>query len=155
MRVVLVASVVVHIVAAERLTHRALHQRPRKHSKKSLLGRNYVAFTMRSGGVILALFVVWHILDLTALVVNARGQSGHPYQNLVAGFSLWYPNVIYLVAMLALGFHLWHGIWSAATTLGVRSRRHRAVKLLAAALSIVVTVGFAAVPVAVMTGMVS
>ena len=48
-------------------------------------------------------------------------QPGHPYQNVVADFRTWYGNVIYIVAMLALGLHIRHGFWSAAQTLGVGS----------------------------------
>ena len=73
---------------------------------------------MRWGGVILALFIVWHVLDLTTGTVNPRGSAGHPYENVVAAFRTWYGNVIYIVAMLALGLHIRHGFWSAAQTLG-------------------------------------
>src|SRR5438093_453521 len=80
-------------------------------------------------GVILALFIVWHILDLTTLTVNPRAEAGHPYQNVVADFHTWYADVIYIVAMLALGMHIRHGFWSAAQTLGANSRRRdRALK---------------------------
>ena len=87
---------------------------------------------MRWGGVILGLFIVWHILDLTTLTVNPRAEAGHPYENVVATFSTWYGNTVYIVAMLALGLHIRHGFWSAAQTLGAGSAgRDRALKTLA------------------------
>ena len=96
------------------------------------------------------------ILDLTTGTVHSGGfQAGRPYQNVVDTFSTWYGNAIYLIAMLALGLHIRHGFWSAAQTLGVGSRtRDRALKLVANALAALLTVGFIAVPVGVMTGLV-
>jgi succinate dehydrogenase / fumarate reductase cytochrome b subunit len=108
---------------------------------------------MRWGGVILALFIVWHLLDLTTLTVNRNAQPGHPYQNVEATFHTWYGDVIYIVAMLALGLHVQHGLWSAAQTLGVGSRsRDRALKTVATVVAVVLAGGFIAVPVGVMTG---
>ena len=82
-------------------------------------------------------------------------QPGHPYQNVVDTFSTWYGNVIYIVATLALGLHIRHGFWSAAQTLGAGSRtRDRALKIAAHALAVLLTAGFVAVPVGVLTGLV-
>lgn len=153
MRIVLLASVVIHIVAAVALTSRS-HQ-PHRKSRKRVLGRNYVTFTMRSGGVVLALFVVWHILDFTTLTVNTRAQAHHPYENLVATFSTGYGNAIYLLAVTALGFHLWFGTWHAAQTLGVSDpARMRLIRRIAALVAVVTAVGFALVPISVMAGVV-
>ncbi|MFF7845627.1 succinate dehydrogenase [Streptomyces ossamyceticus] len=155
-RVVLVAAVVAHATAAYQLSRRDIRARPTKyvHSRRRA---SYATRTMRWGGVILGLFIVWHILDLTTGTVHAGGfQSGHPYQNVIDTFSTWYGNVIYLVAMLALGLHIRHGFWSAAQTLGAGSRtRDRALKATANILAPVLTLGFVSVPVAVMTGVVS
>ncbi|MGJ5830875.1 succinate dehydrogenase [Streptomyces ossamyceticus] len=155
-RVVLVAAVVAHATAAYQLSRRDLRARPRKymHTRRRA---SYATRTMRWGGVILGLFIVWHILDLTTGTVHPNGfQSGHPYQNVIDTFSTWYGNVIYVVAMLALGLHIRHGFWSAAQTLGAGSRtRDRALKATANILALVLTLGFVSVPVAVMTGVVS
>ncbi|POX39928.1 succinate dehydrogenase [Streptomyces sp. Ru73] len=154
-RVVLLAAVIVHAVAAYQLSRRDIAARPAKyvHKKKRA---SYATRTMRWGGVILGLFIVWHILDLTTLTVNPHAAAGHPYANVVATFSTWYGNVIYIVAMLALGLHVRHGFWSAAQTLGAnRPTRDRVLKAAANVLALVLTVGFIAVPVSVMTGVVS
>ncbi|MEU6805077.1 succinate dehydrogenase [Streptomyces neyagawaensis] len=155
-RVVLVAAVVAHATAAYQLSRRDIRARPTKyvHTRRRA---SYATRTMRWGGVILGLFIVWHILDLTTGTVHPNGfQSGHPYQNVIDTFSTWYGNVIYLVAMLALGLHIRHGFWSAAQTLGAGSRtRDRALKATANGLALVLTLGFVSVPVAVMTGVVS
>lgn len=111
---------------------------------------------MRWGGIILGLFIVWHLLDLTTLTVNERAWAGHPYENVLSTFSTWYGNTIYIVAMAALGLHVRHGFWSAAQTLGAGSaRRERTLKFLANGLALVLFAGFVSVPVAVMTGVVN
>ncbi|MFJ2742814.1 succinate dehydrogenase cytochrome b subunit [Streptomyces sp. NPDC087440] len=153
-RVLLLAAVVGHGVAAYQLSRRDLRARPVEYAHRRKRA-SYATRTMRWGGIILALFIVWHLLDLTTLTVNENAQSGHPYENVVATFSTWYGNTIYSVAMLAVGLHVRHGFWSAAQTLGVgNATRERVLKTLANLLALVLTVGFLSVPVAVMTGLV-
>ncbi|MEV4946810.1 succinate dehydrogenase [Streptomyces sp. NPDC053755] len=155
-RIVLLAAVVGHAVSAYQLSRRDIAARPTAYVHKRKRS-SYATRTMRWGGVILALFIVWHILDLTTGTVHPGGfQEGHPYQNVVDTFSTWYGNVIYIVAMVAVGLHVRHGFWSAAQTLGVgNARRDRALKALANGLALALTAGFVSVPVAVMTGVVS
>ncbi|WP_328535545.1 succinate dehydrogenase cytochrome b subunit [Streptomyces sp. NBC_00344] len=154
-RVMLVAAVVLHAVCAWQLSRRDLRARPVAYAHKRPRA-SYATRTMRWGGVILALFIVWHLLDLTTLTVNDNAQAGHPYENVVATFDTWYGDVIYIVAMLALGLHIRHGFWSAAQTLGAgRATRDRLLKTTANLLALVLTAGFISVPVAVMTGVVS
>ncbi|MFI2346386.1 succinate dehydrogenase [Streptomyces sp. NPDC019443] len=154
-RVVLLAAVVGHAVSAYQLSRRDLKARPTPYAHKRRR-TSYATRTMRWGGIIIALFIVWHLLDLTTLTVNENAQPGHPYENVVATFSTWYGNVIYIVAMLAVGLHIRHGFFSAAQTLGAgNATRDRALKALADVLALVLTAGFVSVPVAVMTGVVS
>ncbi|WP_434599452.1 succinate dehydrogenase [Streptomyces sp. A5-4] len=154
-RVVLLAAVVLHGVAAYQLSRRDIRARPSKYVHKRRRA-SYATHTMRWGGIILALFIVWHLLDLTTLTVNENAQHGRPYENVVATFSTWYGNVIYIIAMLAVGLHIQHGFWSAAQTLGVGSAaRERILKATANVLALVLTAGFISVPVAVMTGVVN
>ncbi|MEW1862441.1 succinate dehydrogenase cytochrome b subunit [Streptomyces sp. NPDC088194] len=151
-RVVLVVAVVAHGVTAFQLSRRDLRARPVGYAHRKARS-SYATRTMRWGGVILALFIVWHLLDLTTLTVNRNAQPGHPYQNVEATFHTWYGDVIYIVAMLALGLHIQHGFWSAAQTLGAGNRRRdRALKATATGLAVLLTAGFIAVPVGVMTG---
>ncbi|MFE9425023.1 succinate dehydrogenase cytochrome b subunit [Kitasatospora sp. NPDC006697] len=151
-RAVLLAAAVVHGTAAYQLSRRDLRARPvgYRHTRAR---SSYATRTMRWGGVILGLFIVWHILDLTTLTVNPRGEAGHPYENLVATFRTWYGDLVYIVAMLALGLHVRHGFWSAAQTLGLSSRRReRVLKATANLLALALTAGFVSIPIAVMTG---
>ncbi|MDJ1135288.1 succinate dehydrogenase cytochrome b subunit [Streptomyces iconiensis] len=154
-RVVLLAAVVLHGVSAYQLSRRDIAARPVKYQHKRQR-TSYATRTMRWGGIILTLFIVWHLLDLTTGTVNPRGQSGHPYENIVAAFRTWYANVIYIVAMLAVGLHIRHGFWSAAQTLGVtKPGTARVLKATSNVLALVLTLGFLSVPLGVMTGVVN
>lgn len=155
-RVVLLAAVVLHAVSAAQLSRRDLKARPQGYVHKRRRA-SYATRTMRWGGIILGLFIVWHVLDLTTGTVHSGDfRHGQAYENVVGTFSTWYGNTIYIVAMLALGLHIRHGFWSAAQTLGVgNATRDRILKTTANALALVLTVGFLSVPVAVMTGVVS
>jgi succinate dehydrogenase / fumarate reductase cytochrome b subunit len=113
---------------------------------------------MRYGGLIIVLFVIWHLLDLTFGVVNPQGGDATPYDKVVADFdaSRWYITLFYLVAVVMIGLHLRHGLWSAFQTLGLANdRRNPSLRLLAAAVSGLLVIGFVAVPVAVTAGLVN
>jgi succinate dehydrogenase / fumarate reductase, cytochrome b subunit len=154
-RVVLLVSVVAHIVAATILARRARAARPVRYAHRRPVSTSYASRTMRWGGVIIALFIVYHILDLTTGTLNPNGVYGEVYDNVVADFSRWYITLAYTVAMIALGLHLRHGVWSALQTLGRSSgpyqRRYKAIALVFA---VVLTAGFLAVPFAVQFGLV-
>ena len=157
-RVVLVAAVVAARASSAYQLSRARHRGPAQQVRAPQgRGRATRPGPCAGAGSSSRLFIVWHLLDLTTGTVQPGGfQPGHPYQNVVDTFSTWYGNVIYIVAMLALGLHIRHGFWSAAQTLGVGSRtRDRALKTVANVLALLLTAGFIAVPVGVMTGVVS
>ncbi|HET9381230.1 MAG TPA: succinate dehydrogenase [Streptomyces sp.] len=155
-RIALLVAVVAHAVSAYQLSRRDIRARPDRYVHRKPR-TSYATRTMRWGGVILGLYVVWHLLDLTTGTVHSGGfEPGKPYQNVVDTFSTWYGNAVYITATLALGLHVRHGFWSAAQTLGAGSRtRDRALKTTAGLLALLLTAGFVAVPVAVMTGVVS
>ncbi|TDC78876.1 succinate dehydrogenase cytochrome b subunit [Streptomyces hainanensis] len=153
-RVALLAAVVGHATAAYQLSRRDVAARPVGYRHRRAR-TSYATRTMRWGGVIIALFLVWHILDLTTGTVNPNGEAGRPYENIVAAFHTWYGNTIYIVAMLAVGLHIRHGFYGAAQTLGAGGRtRDRLLKATANGLALLLTVGFLSVPVGVMTGIV-
>jgi succinate dehydrogenase / fumarate reductase cytochrome b subunit len=149
-RAVLVASVVLHMVAATQLARRAHAARPVGYQHRSRVQGSYAARTMRWGGVIIALFVVYHVLDLTTGTLNPHGVQGEIYRNVTADFQHWYVVLAYTAAVLALGFHLWHGVWSALRSLGVTTvGRH-----VAFGYAVGITVGFLSVPYAVLFGVI-
>jgi succinate dehydrogenase / fumarate reductase cytochrome b subunit len=155
-RIVLLACVALHITAAVQLTRMNWAARPQGYDTKKSIATTYAARTMRWSGVILALFVVYHLLHLTAGVVSFQpGEFVHlsVYHNVVAAFSVWYVSLIYIVAMACLCLHLDHGIWSMLQTLGWNNARTTsALQALSRVVALVVFVGFISVPVAVLAG---
>ncbi len=155
-RFVLLVSVLAHITAAAQLSRRDLAARPVKYAHGQRPKASFATRTMRYGGIIIALFIIWHLLDLTAGVTNPDFKKGQPYHNVVKDFQVWWINLIYIVAVVMVGLHINHGFWSASQTLGLnRPRRNIAIKTTGAVLAAAITLGFVAVPVGVMTGLVS
>jgi succinate dehydrogenase / fumarate reductase cytochrome b subunit len=156
--VVLTVSVVLHMWAAVTLARRAARARPVKYAaRRRSRADGYATRTMRYGGVIILLFLVWHLLDLTFGTVNPAGGGGTPYERIVQGFApeRWWVTSFYVVGLVMVGLHLRHGLWSAFQTLGLAGgRRYKALKISANVLSAVLVVGFLSVPVSVMIGVV-
>jgi succinate dehydrogenase / fumarate reductase cytochrome b subunit len=156
-RTVLTVAVLAHIAAAVILARRARKARPVRYAHRPKVQGSYAARTMRWGGVIIGLFVVFHILDLTTGTVNPVGDRAHPSANVVADFApgRWYVTLFYALAIVAVGFHLRHGIFSALRTLGQQSPRgERRARAVALGLAVVLVAGYLSVPIAVLTGLV-
>ncbi|WP_084180707.1 succinate dehydrogenase cytochrome b subunit [Jatrophihabitans endophyticus] len=152
----LLVAVLLHITAAAQLSRRDVKARPVKYAAGQRAKATFATRTMRYGGTILALFIVWHLLDLTAGVTNPDFHEGQVYDNVTADFQVWWINIIYIVAMVMLGLHINHGFWSATQTLGINNPvRDRAVKAAGSTIAAVIALGFIAVPVGVMTGVIS
>jgi len=151
-RTVLTAAVLAHIWSATVLTVRARRARPVRYVHRTPIQGSYAARTMRWGGVIIVLFVVYHVLDITAGRLNPVGDPHHPYADLTADFTLsrWPVTLFYALSIVAVGLHLRHGIDSALRTLGRGGARTTALVV-----SVVLCAGFLAVPFAVMTGLVT
>jgi succinate dehydrogenase cytochrome b subunit len=152
-RIVLLAAVGVHLWSAWVTTRQSWAARPHDYVKRTAVDASYASRTMRWGGVIILLFVLYHLADLTFGWANPAFRPGHPYENLVASFQRWWIAGLYVVANLALGLHLYHGLWSLFQSLGWnnpkfnRWRRH-----FATLFAWVVTVGNVSFPVAVWMG---
>ncbi len=157
LEIVLAVAVVLHIWAAVSLSRRARAARPVKYAAKKSQAGGSSTHIMRYGGVTIVLFLVWHLLDLTFGVVNPKGPVSTPADRMIAGFdpSRWWVTLIYVVAVVMIGLHLRHGVWSAFQTLGWANRdRNKVLRLGAAALSAVLVVGFLAPPLAITFGVV-
>ncbi|KAA2259590.1 succinate dehydrogenase cytochrome b subunit [Solihabitans fulvus] len=149
----LLACVLLHMTTAIQLARRARAARPIGYRHRRPVQGSYSARTMRWGGVLIALFVVYHVLDITAGVVNPNGVPGQDYRNVTASFGRWYVAVFYMLAVTALGFHIRHGMWSAFQSLGISTaKRRRALRAIALGVAVVITAGFLSVPIAVLTG---
>ena len=154
-RIVLLAAVIAHIWAAIALWRQAKRARPNGYVTKKAVAQSYASRTMRWGGVIVGLFVVYHILDLTMGVANPDGADSTPYDRRVASFQNPFITAFYVLALVLLGMHLRHGIWSATQTLGQSNkRREKTVNLFALVFSVVLIGGFLLVPFSVLFGLV-
>jgi succinate dehydrogenase / fumarate reductase cytochrome b subunit len=113
---------------------------------------------MRWGGLALLLFIIWHLINFSIGRVNVTGgPTADPYNLVVDSFSTWWLTLIYLLAMVALGMHIRHGVWSASQTLGWTSNeraRHRA-KATGIFLAVLIAGGFSLVPIFVLAGVIT
>lgn len=154
-RAVLLAAVSLHIWSAASLTRSSRRARPVGYREVQWKESTYASRTMRWGGVILLLFVIYHLLHFTTGTVHQSFIEGDVYHNFVAGFRVVPVSIFYIVAMIALGLHLRHGLWSMFQTLGVSHPRYmRAAHVGAWIFAAVIVIGNISFPLAVLAGIV-
>ncbi|HEY7407932.1 MAG TPA: succinate dehydrogenase cytochrome b subunit [Gemmatimonadaceae bacterium] len=153
-RVVLLASVVLHVVAATQLAVRVRAARPTSYRRFEPQTSSAPSRTMRWGGVALLLFLVYHILHFTTGQAHPDFVHLAPYHNVTTAFRVWWVAAIYIAAMIALAMHLYHGTWSMFQTLGIEHPRvNVARRRLATIIAVLVPLGFVSVPIAVVFGL--
>jgi len=152
-RLLLLVSVALHVWAAASLTRTSLAARSVGYRRPQSRESTYASRTMRWSGVILLLFIVYHLLHLTLGTVHPSFVPGDVYHNVVSGLQVGIAPFFYMVAMLALGLHMYHGVWSLMQTLGLSHPRYDRLRYAFAALvTAVVVLGNLSFPLAVMTG---
>jgi succinate dehydrogenase / fumarate reductase cytochrome b subunit len=152
-RLVLLAAVGLHIVAAVQLTGRRRAARPIAYVERQPQVSTLASRTIRWGGGLILVFLVFHILHFTLGTVHPSFVEGDPYHNVAAGFANPLVVAFYEAAMAAVGLHLYHGIWSSGRSLGVSTASpHPLRRQLALALGLIVWAGFAVIPIAVYVG---
>ncbi|MEY4130783.1 MAG: hypothetical protein RLZZ31_907 [Actinomycetota bacterium] len=160
LRLGLLAAFALHIHSAYSLTRMNRKARPvRYKSPRDYVAVNFAARTMRWSGIIIALFLIWHLADLTWGWVNPDFIYGDPYNNVVASFEQPAIAALYIVANIALGIHLYHGGWSIFQSLGSLSPRfnprHNPLRRgFALGFAILVAGANISFPIAVLTGVV-
>jgi succinate dehydrogenase / fumarate reductase cytochrome b subunit len=153
-RIGLLVAVVVHVVLAAQLTLLNRAARPVAYARRKGQATTLGARTMRVGGVLLLGFIVFHILDMTFGVWHPRFVHLDPYNNLRIGFERWWAVALYVIAVLFLGLHLYHGAWASWRTVGARRAGDRPMhRPIAFALALVVTLGMVAIPIAAAAGL--
>jgi succinate dehydrogenase / fumarate reductase cytochrome b subunit len=154
-RAVLLVAVGLHIWSAWRLTMINKAARPVGYREVQRRESTYASRTMRWSGVLLLLFIVYHLLHLTfgAPIVHPEFVHGAIYHNFVTGFQNPLVSGFYILAMLALGLHLYHGAWSFMHTLGLSHPRYNHLRhSLATLVTVVVVAGNLSFPIAVLAG---
>jgi succinate dehydrogenase / fumarate reductase cytochrome b subunit len=155
-RIVLLVAVILHIVAAVQLTRMSQRSRPEGYHYKDVIQADYAARTMRWSGPIFAVFVIYHLLHFTTGSVHPRFDVHDVYRNVISGFRVWPVSLFYIIAMVALAFHLWHGVWSMFQTLGlINPKSDKMIHRLAAIATLALVIGFISIPMAVLAGLIS
>ncbi len=155
-RGVLMVALAMHIVAAYQLTRMSQTGRPVAYVKWNPAGgSDYASRTMRWSGAIVGLFIVYHLMHFTFGNAHPDFVSGDVYHNVVSGFQSWYVSLFYIVAMVALGFHLYHGAWSMFQSLGLNNPKYDPlIRKLAALITFVIVAGNISMPLAVLGGII-
>jgi succinate dehydrogenase / fumarate reductase, cytochrome b subunit len=152
-RLALLISVILHIVASIQLSGLNKKSRPVPYQKKTSIDSSYASRTMMWSGPILAAFIVYHILHFTLGTVHPDFHEGQIYANVVAGFRVVPVSIAYIVAMILLGMHLNHGVWSMFQSIGVSNPRYSAgLRRFANVFAALIVLGFISIPIAVMAG---
>jgi succinate dehydrogenase / fumarate reductase cytochrome b subunit len=154
LRLGLIAAFALHIHSAYSLTRMNHRARPEGYAG----GRDYIAAdfasrSMRWTGIIVGLYVIWHLADLTWGTANGDFVRGDPYNNLVHSFDRLPVAILYIVANVALAVHIYHGAWSLFQSLGWNNPRFNIWRRrFAQAFAVIILVGNVSFPVAVMAG---
>ncbi len=157
LRSVLIVALLLHVHAAYSLTMMNRRARTiRYQSPRDYVAANFASRTMRWTGVIVLLFLAWHLADFTWGWVNPGFVRGDVYRNVDASLSRVPVAALYIVANIALGIHLFHGAWSLFQSVGWNNPRFNIWRrYFAVAFAVVVTGGFISVPIGVQVGLVS
>jgi len=154
-RTVLLVSVLLHIWASIQLTAVKSTARPVGYVKSGNVQASTASKSMMLSGPVIAAFVVGHLLHLTTGTIHPQFVELHAYQNVVTGFSNPIASGLYIVAMILVGLHLSHGIWSLFQSLGFSHPRYTPrIRKFAGVFSWVLIAGFISVPIAVLAGIV-
>jgi succinate dehydrogenase / fumarate reductase cytochrome b subunit len=155
-RIALLGAVLLHAASAFQLWSRARAARPAGYARQKDISFSYASRTMRWGGVILLLYIVYHLLHFTTGQAHTDFIAGGVHHNYVVAFQNPLILLFYLIANAALCLHLFHGLWSATQTLGANHPKYNHLRRpIATAISLGIFVGFMTPPVLVFAGVVT
>lgn len=157
LRLTLIAALILHVHAAYSLTILNRKARPVKYqSERDYIAANFASRTMRWSGIIALLFIIWHLLDLTAGTLNGgHFHRGDAYGNVVNTLDRPAVAIFYIIANIALGIHLFHGVWSLFQSMGWSNPRfNKWRRELALGIATLIVVGNVSFPIAVLANIV-
>ena len=153
-RIVLLVAVIAHIVVTIQLYSLKNQARPVAYVKKDNTHSTSASRSMYLTGPMIAAFIIYHLLHLTVGTLHPQFSETDVYSNVVYGFQQWSVSIAYIVAVGLLCLHLSHGISSLFQTLGISHPKYTPrIQAAARGISILLFVGFASIPVAVLTGL--
>jgi succinate dehydrogenase cytochrome b subunit len=156
-RITLLVSVFLHIWSSFELWLLQRAARPVKYVKKANIHSTYASRTMVWSGPIILAFVIFHLLHLTFGTVHPGGpfNTHNVYNNVVTGFQVWPVSLFYIVAMMMLCYHLYHGLWSMFQSLGFSHPVYTPwLQRLAKLVAILIAIGNISIPISVLTGLI-
>ena len=155
-RLVLIAALILHVIAAVQLAGRQQEARPVGYAAgRKSQASTWASRTIRWGGALILLFLAYHILHFTVGTAHSSFIEGNPYHNVATGFQDLLVVVLYLAAMAVVGLHLYHGVWSSGRSLGMSAPSPRPLRRgLALILALLIWLGFSIIPIAVYAGVV-
>jgi succinate dehydrogenase / fumarate reductase cytochrome b subunit len=147
----LIAAFVFHIHAAATLTIINRRARPDPYkSPRDYVAADFASRTMRWTGIIVLLFLLFHLMDLTWGNANPEFVRGDPYNNLVYSFQRVPVAILYILANIALAVHLYHGSWSLFQSLGINNPKYNPLRRqFAIGFAVLILVGNLSFPIAV------
>lgn len=152
-RTVLIFSTALHILVSVQLTLRNRAARPLAYETKENIASTYAQRTMWVSGPIIAAFVIYHLLHFTAGTVHPSFNEHTVFNNVVVGFQQIGASAFYIVAMVLLGMHLSHGIWSMFQSVGITHPRFTPwIKLGARGFAALIVLGYISIPIGVLVG---
>ena len=156
LRLVLIGAIVLHVHAAYTLTQLNRKARPVKYqSARDYQVANFASRTMRYTGILVLLFLAWHLADLTWGWVNPGFERGAVYRNLDASLSRVPVAILYIVANIALGIHLFHGVWSLFQSMGWNNPRFNSWRRgIATGIATIIVVGNVSFPIMTLAGVI-
>jgi succinate dehydrogenase / fumarate reductase, cytochrome b subunit len=153
MRTGLIVAILLHVHAALSLTRMNQRADVKYSSRRDFVAANFASRTMRWTGIIVGLFIVFHLADLTWGWANPDFIRGDIHHNMVESLSRVPVAAFYILATLALGVHLWHGGWSLFQSMGWNNPRfNRWRSWFAWGFAAIVVLGNLSFPIAILTG---
>jgi succinate dehydrogenase / fumarate reductase cytochrome b subunit len=151
----LIAALVLHVLAAYQLTQRKRTARPVDYGDADPQVSTFAARTIRWGGVLLLVFIILHLLHFTFGTIHPAFDHKDVYGNIIVAFQVWWVALLYVLAMIGLGLHLYHGTWSSIRTLGLTRASGNPLKRRAAAVvAWALYLAFSIIPIAVFAGVI-
>jgi succinate dehydrogenase / fumarate reductase cytochrome b subunit len=150
----LIVALFLHVASAISLAQRNAAARTQGYAVTKYNSASVTSLTMKVGGLIILFFIIFHILHFTTGTLHTHGfKEGFVYENVYNAFQHGWVVAIYIIAMLSVGFHLYHGTWSVFQTLGIDSKGWNCtLRLIAKGVAVVVAVGFMAAPLSFYAG---
>lgn len=154
-RAVLLGALILHVLTVFQLQAKNRTARPVEYAAYSYKSSTIAARSMLLGGIVILGFIFFHIAHLTLGWIDpSLFTHGHVYENVFNAFKQPLYVGLYSVALIFLGLHLYHGLWSLTQTLGIdRPDRNHSLRMLARTIALLIALGFIAVPIGISAGL--